>query len=141
MAYVVLSSYHPKKSQKVMVTVILVSLCPHLSHVLSPRAGGGSGLLGLRWAAMSALGSQSQNHPEAVLTSFMHILVQLKCSGLTSTSFPGEEKLSWCLVFSAVWMDCSVVCRVCRGGEMRWSDRDVSLTEMQMHNFRRLDSS
>lgn len=104
-----------------MATVILVSLCPHLSHVLSPREGGGSGLPGLRQAALSAPGSKSQNHMEAVLTSCIHILVQLKCSGLASASFPGEEKLWWYLVFSAVWMDCSIVCGVCRGGEMHWS--------------------
>lgn len=101
------------------MTVILVSLCPHLSHVLTPTEGGGNGLSGLRQEALSAPGSQSQNHMEAVLTFCVHMLVQLKCSGLTSASFPDEEKLSWCLVFSAVWMDCSIVYGVCHGGEMR----------------------
>lgn len=125
-----------------MATVILVSLCPHLSHVLSPREGGGSGLPGLRRAALSAPGSKSQNHMEAVLTSCIHILVQLKCSGLASASFPGEEKLWWYLVF----LLCGWTAALCVGSAVvgkctGLSDRDVSLTEMQMHNFRRLDSS
>lgn len=118
------------------MTVILVSLCPHLSHVLTPTEGGGNGLSGLRQEALSAPGSQSQNHMEAVLTFCVHMLVQLKCGGLTSASFPDEEKLSWCLVFSAVCMGSAMM-----GKCASLSDRDVSLTEMQMHNFRRLDSS
>lgn len=47
--------------------------------------------------------AQSQKHGDAVLTSFVPILVPFKRSEMRSTSFPGEEKLAWYLAFSAVW--------------------------------------
>lgn len=105
-------------------------LCVHTSAVCSlPGREPGATFQAVGGAPPSAQGAQSQNRAETVAASFVHIPAQVECSALT-TAFPGEEMVFWHLDVSAACMwDPSAT---------RRADRDVSLTEMQRHNFKRL---
>lgn len=79
---------------------------------------------------------QTQNRMKAVVTSFVHIPVQLKCSEPTRSS-PGGEKVSVSNFFCVDGQKCAG-----RGTLRDWVVsglycRIVSLTEMQMHLFKK----